>query len=245
MSIETTEPLSTAQVLEIAVQAFITREQARYGTRLSKRTITRNFLEGGLEESTLSRWTNPGTHRNWMIPTFRIPAVAKVLASGIEGAMLLHDLMTARIRELSTDEKNEAVVVAAWLAGVLAPTPDETILLRAFQRASKDYPHQILSDKSVVAQFEEFFVARMNSLWEQFWEERAAEQETDTLISNAPPCLPAHARKESAPNAFFKKSKEQRDANYSAKFQATQAIADIQERMGITPLVRLSKRPPR
>lgn len=280
-------PATTAEVLSAAVDAFIAREYARYGTKLSKRTIVRNFFGDGWDESTLSRWTNPGARKNWTIPTFRIRAVAKILADKANSRFgdfgeetLIHDLMTARLAELSKEsvnglevgiesekigghiaehgaesmesmenkehlERNEALVIATWLAGVLEPSADEAAILGVFQKVFGQYPHRVLSDKGVLAEFEEFFQSKAKKLWDQFWVEHAADAHIEIASKTSAAVLkevPGGGAESPSVAALLAKTKEQRDTEYSAKYRGVLVIRDIQRRAGIRPMKKVPKK---
>ena len=243
---------STAAVLEGAVKEFIARQAQKYGTKFSKRTISKSFLGNGLEASTLSRWTNPGKYRNWMIPTFRIPEVARVLVDesqqpAREREQLIADLMSARIAEIADDPKNEAVVVATWLAGVLEPSPDEAALLGVFRRVTADYPHQVFDSKDSVAEFEAFFRTKMDALWKDFFEERSlvAQQEVKAGHSGASGGATTTKAPKPKPklDPAIVAAREQREFEYNARYHAILAIRDVQSKLGIKPVRKIPKKP--
>jgi len=234
-----TEQKSTAETLNEAVNTFIAREELKYGSKLSKRAITTNFLADDLEPSTLSRWTNPGTHKNWMIPTFRIQNAADVLAQGADREQLRNELMTARLAELSEDEKNEAVVMATWIAGLMAPTADEATLLKVFNQAVGEYPNRLLDNKETLAEFKDFFESKMKTLMDDFWAEREAERDMDPEVTSAAVSrLKAKEAPKPSDSKFFKLDQEKRLDDFGARYQVDKIIKDIQRSLGIKPAAK-------
>lgn len=90
----------------------------------------------GLDESALSRWMNPGSHR---IPVRMIPVLEQALMMSVDE---LGELMITRLTELN--ESDDMITVNNWLIEFLkrltALSQEEELVLATFRSAREKYP---------------------------------------------------------------------------------------------------------
>jgi hypothetical protein len=110
----------------------------------------------------------------------------------------------------------------------VAPTADEAVLTKTFNGVFTNYPHQVLNDRAFVAELTAFLNEKRAQLeGEMFAEnelERAQAEVAGKSGAATRPRVTPTGRTDHSESAYYKLTKAQKNAAYSAKFQALQAI---------------------
>lgn len=112
------------------------------------------------DDRLLTRWPNPGVHKNWRIPLSRVPSVFRDLEASPQ---LTDDLMMARFGDISEDDPQHPVLVAPWWAFEYCErqnsglSQDERQVLDAFREQAKRFPRGLSGTSGELEQVSQLF----------------------------------------------------------------------------------------
>lgn len=144
-----TQDKTSAEVLAKIWEDFARTAERVTGLPVRKSATSRHYLNG--DNRLLTRWLNPGAHKNWRIPLARVPDVCSELNASPQ---MMDKLMMAKFGEISEGDPKHPVLVAAWWAlqhcerQNYGLSQDERQVLDAFREQAKRFPRGLSGTSS-------------------------------------------------------------------------------------------------
>jgi hypothetical protein len=172
-----TQAKTSAEVLSKIWEDFARAAEKATGLPVRKSATSRNYLSG--DNRLLTRWLNPGAHKNWRIPLARIPEVCSELNASPQ---LTDKLMMARFSEISDDDPKHPVLVAAWWALQQCErqnhglSTDEERVLKSYREQTLQYPRGLSGAPDESTQMSQLFAALLRHAQQDQEDESQAEE---------------------------------------------------------------------